>query len=132
VNPAGSLAPVTQEIGETFKRRARTALAESLVLEFLAALDGREVYPAPKVIPEVGPGVLLVPWRRMGRVQVGDVFLSDHDYARVWRRDRHLLLDHLGDWSAAVVSVKLGEAIHIPTLHPKTWRVTEVGVAPIE
>jgi hypothetical protein len=114
-------------IGET-RKVATTLFAEGHLLRFLVSLNDREVFPAPRLIPDLGQLVALVPRQRGGRVLINDGWLSGDDYDRVWRRGRHLLLHHLGDWSGAVVAVRMGDTITVPSLIPRTWKVTEGGI----
>jgi hypothetical protein len=114
-------------IGES-RKLAGVLFAEGHLLRFLVALNDREVYPAPQLVPDLGPLVVMVPWRRGGQAKINNRWVSDNDYARVWRRGRHTLLHHLGAWSGAVVSVGGGDVIRIPSLIQRSWKVTERGV----
>jgi hypothetical protein len=116
-------------IGET-RKVATTLFAEGHLLRFLVALNDREVYPAPQLVPDLGQLVVMVPWRRGGEVRINNGWLSDNDYARVWQRDRHRLLHYLGAWGGAVVSVKRGDIFTIPSLLVRKWRLTERGIEP--
>jgi hypothetical protein len=118
----------TEIASQSSRKLAAVLFAEGHLLRFLVSLNDREVFPAPRLIPDLGQLVALVPRQRGGRVLINDGWLSGDDYDRVWRRGRHLLLHHLGDWSGAAVAVRMGDTITVPSLIPRTWKVTEGGI----
>jgi hypothetical protein len=117
-------APATTDLVEQYRRASLSTMAESLLLDFLVRLAKQQSFPAAQPIPQLGPDVLVVPWKRCGRVWIDRRPLWENDFDRVWRHNDRLLVARLGPWSAAVVAVNPGSTAYVPSLPVTSFRAS--------